>query len=215
MSTPKSRVKVERRVAPRGIAPMRVAAEVSTLRLRVTLLDVEPLVWRELLVPADFTFAQLHRILQAAMGWEDCHLHEFDVGGVCVGMPSPEDRFFPRNRPLRDERKTCVGDMLEGRRKFRYWYDFGDDWWHEIVIGKAAEADGDGPRLLAGEGACPPEDCGGPYGYAELLRALADPKHPEHRELREWAGDFDPQRFDFDRAAKAVAKAVRRKRALE
>ena len=108
-----------------------------------------------------------------------------------------------------------MATSLVGRRKFRYWYDFGDDWWHEIAIGKAAADEGDGPRLLAGEGACPPEDCGGPYGYAELRQALADPKHPEHRELREWAGDFDPQRFDFDRAAKAVAKAVRRKRALE
>ena len=211
MSAPKSRAKVERRAAPRAITPIRADPAVSTLRLRVTLLDVVPPVWRELLVPIDFTFAQLHRVLQAAMGWEDYHLHEFDVGGVCIGLPSPEDKYFPRNRPLRDERKTCVGDMLEGRRKFRYWYDFGDDWWHEIVIGKAAETDGEGPRLLAGEGACPPEDCGGPHGYAELLQALADPKHPEHRELREWAGAFDPQRFDFDRAAKAVAKAVRGK----
>jgi hypothetical protein len=211
MSPPKSRARVERRAAPRAIAPVRADAAISTVRLRVTLLDVEPPVWRELLVPGDFTFAQLHRVLQAAMGWEDYHLHEFDVGGIRVGMPSPEDKFFPRDRLLRDERKTCVGDMLEGRRKFRYWYDFGDDWWHEIIVGKAAEAGSGAPRLLAGEGACPPEDCGGPYGYAELLQALADPKHPEHRELRQWAGDFDPQRFDFDRAARAVAKAVRRK----
>lgn len=185
------------------------------MRLRVTLLDVEPPVWRELVVPIDFTFAQLHRVLQAAMGWEDCHLHEFDLDGLCVGMPSPDDKLFPRDRPLLDERKARLGEMLDGRRKFRYWYDFGDDWWHEIAVGKAAEGDDAGPRLLAGEGACPPEDCGGPYGYAELLQALADPKHPEHRELREWAGDFDPQRFDYHGAAKAVAKAVRRKRALE
>jgi hypothetical protein len=162
------------------------------LRLRVTLRDVEPPVWRELLVPVDFTFAQLHRVLQAAMGWEDCHLHEFEVGSERIGPPAPKE-FFAGDRPIKDERKTRLGDVLDGRRKFRYWYDFGDDWWHAIEI------------------RCPPEDCGGPYGYADLLQALADPRHPEHRELREWAGDFDPKRFDIDRAAKAVFRAVRRK----
>jgi hypothetical protein len=179
------------------------------LRLRVTLLNVEPPVWREVLVPADLTFAQLHQVLQAAMGWEDDHMHEFEVGEEHIGPPAPQD-FFAGYEPLLDESKTRLGDVLEGRRKFRYWYDFGDDWWHEIAIRKGAAGDGARPRLLAGEGACPPEDCGGPYGYAELLQALADPKHPEHGELREWAGDFDPRRFDFDRAAKAVAKSVRR-----
>jgi hypothetical protein len=210
MSAPKSGARFERRAAPRGIASTRAGAEVSALRLRVTLLDVEPLVWRELLVPADFTFAQLHSVLQAAMGWEDCHLHEFEVGNERIGPPAPKE-FFAGDRPIKDERKTRLGDVLDGRRKFRYWYDFGDDWWHSIEIRKSAPDEGSGPRLLAGAGACPPEDCGGPYGYADLLQALADPRHPEHRELREWAGDFDPKRFDIDRAAKAVFRAVRRK----
>jgi hypothetical protein len=107
--------------------------------LRVTLLGVEPPVWREVLVTFDLTFAQLHQVLQTAMGWEDCHLHEFEIGEVHVGLPAPKD-FFAGDQPLLDERKTRLGDVLDGRRKFRYWYDFGDDWWHEIAIGKGAAA---------------------------------------------------------------------------
>jgi hypothetical protein len=209
MSPPKPRPEGVRRPAAGRTAPMPAGAPVSTLRLRVTLLNVERPVWREVLVPIDLTFAQLHQVLQAAMGWEDCHMHEFEVGEEHIGPPAPKD-LFAGDRPLLDERKTRLGDVLDGRREVRYWYDFGDDWWHEIAIRKGAADGGGGPRLLAGEGACPPEDCGGPYGYAELLQALTDPKHPEHRELREWAGDFDPRRFDFDRAAKAVAKSIRR-----
>ncbi len=209
MNPPKPRSVGGRRPATGGAAPKPAGAADPTLRLRVTLLHVEPAVWREVLVPVDLTFAQLHNVLQAAMGWEDCHLHEFEVGEMHIGLPAPKD-FFAGDRPLLDERKTRLGDVLDGRRKLRYWYDFGDDWWHEIAIRNGAADEGSGPCLLAGEGACPPEDCGGPYGYAELLQVLANPKHPEHRELREWAGDFDPQRFDFERAAKAVAKAIRR-----
>jgi len=209
VSPSKSRSEGGRRPAAGRTAAKPAGAAVPTLRLRVTLLDVEPPVWREVLVPVDLTFAQLHNVLQAAMGWEDYHMHEFEVGEERVGPPAPKD-FFAGDRPLLDERKTRLGDLLDGRRTFRYWYDFGDDWWHEIAIGKGAAGERIGPRLLAGGGACPPEDCGGPYGYAELLQALTNPKHPEHRDLREWAGDFDPQRFDFDRAAKAVTKVVRR-----
>jgi hypothetical protein len=186
----------------------------ATLCLRVTLVDVEPTVWREILVPVDLTFAQLHTVLQTAMGWEDCHLHEFSVGDLSIGPPAPKD-FFAGDRHLLDERRARLGDVLDGRRKFRYWYDFGDDWWHEISIRKCPAGEAGGLRLLAGAGACPPEDCGGPYGYAELLRALADPKHPQHRELREWAGDFDPQQFDFGATAARVVKAIRRTKRRE
>ena len=209
MSPPKPRSGGVPRPAAGRTAPKPAGVAVPTRRLRVTLLDVEPPVWREVLVPFDLTFAQLHQVLQSAMGWEDCHLHEFDIGEVHVGLPAPKD-FFAGDQPLLDERKTRLGDVLDGRLKFRYWYDFGDDGWHEIAIGKGAAGDGGGPRLLAGEGACPPEDCGGPCGYVELRQALADPKHPEHHELREWAGEFDARRFDFDSAAKRVAKALRR-----
>lgn len=164
-----------------------------------------------MLVPVDLTFAQLHKVIQAAMGWEDYHMHEFEVGEVRIGDATPGPFGLGSvPRPL-SEKKTRLSDVLENRRKYRYWYDFGDDWWHEIAIERRLPDDGLGPRLLAGERACPPEDCGGPWGYAELLKTLADPGHPKYEELREWAGDFDPERFDFEAAAKAVAKSVRRK----
>lgn len=182
------------------------------LQLRITLSNIDPPIWRRVLVTDDLTFAQLHKVIQAAMGWEDYHMHEFEVGEIRVGDATP-DPFGLGSvpRPL-SEKKTRLSDVLGNRRKFRYWYDFGDDWWHEIAIEKRLPDDGLGPRLLAGERACPPEDCGGPWGYADLLETLADPDRPDHEELREWAGDFDPERFDLEVAAKAVAKTVRRKK---
>ena len=198
--------------AAHGITPVRGGAQAkapaATLRLRVTLFNVQQPVWREVRVPGELTFAHLHAVVQAAMGWEDCHMHEFRIGKDSVGMPSP-GAFFQDDRPLLDERKTRLRDLLGRRPKFRYWYDFGDDWWHEIAVVRDADHDG-GQGLLAGEGACPPEDCGGPYGYAEMLLTLADPKDPQYEETREWAGDVDPTRFDFDAAARAVAKVIKR-----
>ncbi|WP_170161123.1 plasmid pRiA4b ORF-3 family protein [Methylocaldum marinum] len=182
------------------------------LPLRITLSNIDPPIWRRLLVTDDLTFAQLHKVIQAAMGWEDYHMHEFEAGKVRVGDATP-DPFGPGSVPrLLSEKKTRLSDVLGNRRKFRYWYDFGDDWWHEIAIEKRLPDDGLGPRLLAGERACPPEDCGGPWGYANLLEILADPGRPEYEELREWAGDFEPERFDLEAAAKAVQKSVRRKK---
>jgi len=182
------------------------------LQLRITLLDIDPPILRRVLVTDDLTFAQLHKVIQAAMGWGDYHMHEFEVGGQRIGDSAPGlFGFGSAPRPL-SEKKTRLSDVLGNRRKFRYWYDFGDDWWHEIAIEKRLLDDGLGPRLLAGERACPPEDCGGPWGYADLLKTLADPNRPEYEELREWAGDFDPERFDLEAAAKAVAKSVRQKK---
>jgi hypothetical protein len=160
------------------------------------------------------TLAQLHRVIQKAFGWEDCHLHEFHVGGERFGRPDYDEDFPSDRPPLRDERKTSLTKALGARREFSYWYDFGDDWWHDIVVEvrEARRVNVARVTLLAGEYACPPEDCGGPHGYAELLSALSDPKHPEHAEMREWAGDFDPQRFDLAKAARAVARAIAPKR---
>lgn len=181
------------------------------LLLRITLRDVDPPVWRRVAVAEDLTLAQLHRVIQRAFGWQDCHLHEFEIAGHRFGRPDFGGG-FPDSAPrVVDERKVVLGDILGARRSFRYWYDFGDDWWHDVVVEGREPAAQDAPRatLLAGENACPPEDCGGPPGYAELLAVLGDPKHPEHTETREWAGDFDPRRFDLGAATRRVAAVVR------
>ncbi len=168
------------------------AAPASVHQLKVTLLGVRPPIWRRLLVPSDAPLARLHRILQAAMGWEDAHLHLFEVDGVRYG--DVED--FPD--PLGDEDAFTVADAAAVTRDFRYEYDFGDGWEHDVRIGQRLATVGSGtPRCLDGARACPPEDCGGPHGYEHLLAVLADPADPERPELLEWlGGEFDPDAFD-------------------
>ncbi len=109
---------------------------------------------------------------------------------------------------LLPEHSARLGETLGKRRKFRYWYDFGDDWWHTITIDKRLPGDPATPAavFIEGENACPPEDCGGPWGYADLLEALADPDHPERSELAEWAGDVDPGRFDAEAARQRLSR---------
>ncbi len=181
------------------------------LQLRITLLNVTPPVWRCVAVSANLTFLQLHNVIQAAMGWEDCHMHEFEVGRQRIGTSSKEDSFFGGEAAY-PESKYRLGEMLPNQKKFRYWYDFGDDWWHEIVIEKRLPANEDEPpaKLLDGKNACPPEDCGGPWGYTELCATLSDPDHPDHEEMLEWMGaEFDPKAFDKEDFAKRVLRCVR------
>jgi len=166
--------------------------------LKVTLREVRPPIWRRLRVAADFTLRDLHHVLQVALGWTDSHLHEFRVSGKRYGMPDPAEDF---GEPLLDEVDYRVGDLLKKGGRAEYAYDFGDGWEHAIVVEDTVALDARAPRAecLAGARACPPEDCGGPHGYAELLEAIADPAHERHEELREWVDPhFDPEKYDLD-----------------
>lgn len=190
---------------------MRVAnTNPQRLVLHASLRAIDPPIWRRMAVAEDLKLSQLHAVIQAAFGWEDCHLHEFQFGIERFGRPD-FDEGFPADGPrMGDERKVTLAKALVAKREFTYWYDFGDDWWHDFVVeGREPMPDG-APRaeLLAGERAGPPEDCGGPFRYPDLLVALRDRKHPEHAELKEWVGDFDPERFDLAKSALAVARAV-------
>jgi hypothetical protein len=136
------------------------------LQLKITLKGIsKPPVWRRVQVRADTTFATLHQIIQAAFGWTDTHLHSFEYDGEQIGVPDPEF-----DNDCADEAETTLDKVLLGPKdRVRYTYDFGDNWEHDIVLEKVTEPDKDGrPVLLTGKGACPPEDCGGPWGYAEL-----------------------------------------------
>jgi hypothetical protein len=187
-------------------------SDAPRLQLRITLEGIEPRIWRRVIITASLTFAQLHRVIQRAMGWEDAHLHEFQVGKLTVGTRSGEDLFFGGpDRAILPETRTRLDEVLAGKRKFRYWYDFGDDWWHEIAIEKRLPPDPGVPQaqLVAGERACPPEDCGGPWGYAELVAVLSDPDQDDPNEYRDWLEDYDPEAFDLVASAKSVSKAIR------
>jgi hypothetical protein len=162
-----------------------------TTRLRITMRDVEPRVVRVIDVPGGVTLAELHDLLQVALGWTDSHLHGFEVDGVRYGVPAPDwdDELQPR-----DEATVRLRDLPA---RFAYLYDFGDGWEHDVeILGSGEEA----PGRVEGEGACPPEDCGGVPGYEHLLAVLADPGHEEYADLRAWAGDLP----SFDREATSL-----------
>jgi hypothetical protein len=150
----------------------------------------------------------LHEIIQIAMGWQNCHMHEFRAGDQRFSMAAMED-FAEVDDTAREECNAVLSELVDdGHKKLRYWYDFGDDWWHTITIEKTLDMSPDNrhPACLAGARACPPEDIGGLWGYAEFLEAMADPKHERHRELSEWYGrPFDPTRVDLNEVNKLLA----------
>jgi hypothetical protein len=169
-------------------------------QLKVVLAGSEPPIWRRIQVPGGFTLAGLHKVLQEAMGWEDDHLHEFFIGGASYGASAAADNLFAPD--IRNESRIQLKDILPAAGKsFRYIYDFGDDWIHEITVEKIvlpAERVSY-PLCLAGENACPPEDSGGIYSYYGKLEIIKDTKHPEHAEIKEWMGPrFDPSRFNLE-----------------
>jgi hypothetical protein len=175
-------------------------------QLRITLLDVTPAIWRRVALPGGYTLDRVHRAIQHAMGWQDYHLHSFEIDGSQFGVPDPDGEL-----DLRDELDVRLDAVAGKDSRFTYTYDFGDWWEHEVVVETVypAEPDERYPLCLEGERACPPEDVGGAYGYAQFLEALADPGHPEHEAMREWIGRrFDPVFFDPDPATILLRRMV-------
>jgi hypothetical protein len=183
----------------------------DVLVLRVALRYIEPAIWRTLRVPADVTLDTLHAALQVAFGWKDYHLHAFQVGDVTFTIPDAEDELFAV-----DERGAPLGAIATVGTTFVYRYDFGDDWEHEITVAGVETERGALIACTGGARACPPEDCGGPPGYQDLIAALADRHHPEHAEMKRWAGSrFDPEKLDLgpiNKKLAALSKKVRRRR---
>lgn len=164
-------------------------------QLKISLKDISPPIWRRVLVP-DCPLPVLHDIIQTAMGWEDCHLHEFEFAGVRYSDPETAAQL---DTEVADD--ATLGPLVPKEKiKFRYHYDFGDDWRHEILVEKILppKAGQDYPLCIAGKRACPPEDVGGPWSYPGFLEAIRDPKHEEHERWVEWIGEFDPEAFSVD-----------------
>jgi hypothetical protein len=186
------------------------AAGVPLYQLKLTLRGSKPPIWRRVVVRADMKLDRLHRVIQVAMGWMDCHLHQFRIGRVCYGVPDPEGADW--GPEMLNEKRYAVADLAPApKQKFTYDYDFGDSWEHEVRVEKILPPDPEfkHPLCLAGANACPPEDCGGVWGYADLLATLADPKHEQHAEMKEWVGGpLDPARFSVE-AANASLKRLK------
>jgi hypothetical protein len=182
---------------------VRKAAPNTVHQLKTTLRGARPRLWRRIVVRSDIKLSQLAPILESAMGWYGGHLHQFEIGGAYYGDPDPDG-----DSDDLDERRFVLATVLPNvGSKMRFDYDFGDGWEHDIIVEaiEPAERGVTYPRLIAGKRACPPEDCGDPFGYQNLLEALADPKHPGHDELTEWVGgDFDPDHFDPGEATAAM-----------
>jgi hypothetical protein len=164
----------------------------------------EPLIWRRIQVPESYSFWDLHVAIQDAMGWLDSHLHEFRVvldskSGRIGRYGIPIDDMLEQP-PVQPDWTVKVSDVVSpGDLPILYVYDFGDDWRHTVVYEGGVQVDkrANCPRCVSGARRCPPEDCGGVHGYAELLEAIRDPKPERHAELLDWLGGvFDPDDFD-------------------
>jgi hypothetical protein len=184
------------------------------VRLRIELADISPRIWRRVEVPLDLTLKRLHDVIQAVMGWQDDHLYAFHVGDTTYGEPTTEafdgsrvqSACLARLRPLLDR----------GVERFTYLYDFGDDWEHRITV-EAVEEGEPGvayPRFVDGARRGPPEDVGGPPGYAEFLKAATNPRHRRHTEVIDWyGGPYDPDDIGESAVRLRIARIAQRRRA--
>jgi hypothetical protein len=185
-------------------------------QLKISIREIRPLIWRRILVPSNISLAELHKVFQLAMPWLNYHMYQFIVGsqqdGDFYGIQFADDSDF--DREVKNDKKFSLADIAPTRGcKFFYEYDFGDDWFHDVRVEKVLPADPDAtyPICVAGERCAPPEDCGGPWGYADLLKTLANPKGSEYKEMKVWAESllghrFDPEYFDLDRINRSFQK---------
>ncbi|NHM25882.1 plasmid pRiA4b ORF-3 family protein [Desulfofundulus sp. TPOSR] len=185
-------------------------------QLKITLQEIEPPIWRRVLVPAGITFYKLHKIIQAAFGWQDYHLFDFDFGDVVVHIPDPDyapGELYGGAKEL-NAKRTKIDALLSERKKCVYTYDFGDNWRHDVILETIMPVE-EGrryPVCVAGARHRPPEDVGGVSGYEEFLRIIRDPGHPEYNDYLVWAEKdtggrkFDPEYFYINEVNRALAK---------
>lgn len=186
------------------------------LRAEVHILDIEPRISRTLDLPISLNLAQLHEVLQAAFGWTDSHLHQFNIGGLVYGAPEFDEDGWSDNRTFEATEVRLIDFQFpyhpgDGPLTILYEYDFGDNWRHLMRLERVAGEKGvKYPRCIAATRSGPPEDVGGPSGYASFLEAWHDPHHEDHKAMRRWVGrKFHPETVDLDAINKAIGKALR------
>jgi hypothetical protein len=177
----------------------------SIYQIKISLIGAKPPIWRTVLVPGDLRLAAFHDVIQVAMGWTDSHLHQFIANNVFYGIPDDE-----YGMEIEDESKYKLTQLLSKEKDtLIYEYDFGDSWEHKILLEKVLPFDTKTalPVCIKGKRACPPEDCGGIWGYEELLQTISDPKHPDHDDMLQWlGGEFDPEEFDLEEINEELAE---------
>ncbi len=178
----------------------------AIFQLKITLKDIDPPIWRRVQVP-DCTLGDLHNTIEIAMGWDGLHMHQFIINGECYG-PSSE-----LGSDVEEEEDVQLSRIFTGEQKIRmvYEYDFGDGWQHDVKLERTVEREPKVtyPRCIDGARACPPDDVGGPWGYAEFVDAMADPSHESHDREEEWYEDeFDPEEFVLDNVNRVLRKVL-------
>ena len=194
-----------------NLEPRGPGSSVATYRLKVTLIGAKPFIWRRLRVPGNANLGWLHAVLQVAMGWTNSHLHHFLTSEARYSDPRYNEDVGLGDTPDRDESKATLASVapLQGT-EFVYEYDFGDSWEHLITVEQLLEPDPACERravCTAGARACPPEDCGGVWGFGDLLKIIKNPKHKENESMMEWlGGEFDPAAFNLEQVNPWLAK---------
>ena len=169
----------------------------SIYQIKISLIGAKPPIWRTVLVASDLGLDAFHDVIQVAMGWTNSHLHQFIDNKKSYSIPDEDFELESE-----DETQYKLFQLLKKEKDtLTYEYDFGDSWEHKILLEKILPYDSKTllPVCIKGKRACPPEDCGGIWGYEELLEIISDPKHPEHEDILEWlGGGFDPDEFDLE-----------------
>ena len=184
-------------------------------QVTITLEDIEPPIWRQLILPDSLNFAGLHEVIQAAFGWTNSHLHQFSAAGIVIGAPEFDRSGLNRHRTF-EATDVSLSDLIFLQNHsgvIFYEYDFGDSWIHAILFEEPVilQSGNKYPLLLEGKRSGPPEDCGGPHGYQSFLEAWSDPRHEGHAQMKKWAGKtFNPEAFDPAKVQKAILTALRK-----
>jgi len=194
-----------------NLEPTAAKAGTPIYHLKIVLDGTKPPVWRRLQVPGNAHLGWLHAVIQVAMGWTNSHLHQFLIGDLVCADPASQPEEFDADPPVLDENKITLAEAASRQNDvLGYEYDFGDSWHHEVTVEKILSSDpasATGACCLDGARACPPEDCGGTWGYDDLLKILQNPKHEEHDSMKEWLGrPFDAEQFDRDKVNKHLKR---------
>lgn len=176
-------------------------------QVQISLMSFKPKIWRRILIPSDMLLSDFHKVIQTTMGWVNGHLHQFVKNRTFYAEVFEDDDF---GMNIVDYKGMKVSDLLKKEKeKIIYEYDFGDGWEHIILLEKVLPVDPkmQYPICLTGKMNCPPEDCGGVWGYANMLEILTQPKHPEYKSYMEWLGEgFDPKYFDKNEINELLAE---------